>query len=342
MSLDAARKAARMESGKVAAGRDPAAEKAEGRRRERAGVKAALDAYEKDLVRRRIVKVAEIMSLLRRELLDRIGNIDLAGLDRQVLVGRIVAIEDGGQRGKAHDFRAKLAVFLNWATNHGLIPASPLGGYRNPRRTRAERLEHTGRALADVELEPLWRAIDAQDDPFLRAYLKALLLTGQRRTETSLMRWPDLDLGAGVWSIPADVTKSGRAHRVPVPSELVAVLGALPRMAGTNLVFPGRRLRPMSGWSKRLAPIQAATTKAGLARWTLHDLRRTVRTGLGHLGVDAQIAELLLNHAVSDELQAVYDRGDYWIKRADASARWARHVLAATQDESDNVVSMYR
>jgi hypothetical protein len=83
----------------------------------------------------------------------------------------------------------------------------------------------------------------------------------------------------------------------------------------------------MSGWAQRLAPVQAATTKAGLARWTPHDLRRTVRTGLGRLGVDQEIAELMLNHGPGDELAAIYDRGDYWARRQEAAERWAKHVL---------------
>ena len=76
----------------------------------------------------------------------------------------------------------------------------------------------------------------------------------------------------------------------------------------------------MSGWSKRLPPIYEATAAAGMAHWTLHDLRRTMRTGLGNLGVDRVVAELLLNHAVSDELAQIYDRGEYWQARVKAAA----------------------
>jgi integrase len=150
------------------------------------------------------------------------------------------------------------------------------------------------------------------------------------------MRRPDLrsDVEGAIveWQIPAEVTKAGRAHRVPVPPELVAILGGLPQLVGSDLVFPGRGGKPMGGWTRRLAPIQAATARAGLARWTLHDLRRTVRTGLGRLGVDQEIAELMLNHAPGDELAAIYDRGDYWARRQEAAERWAKHVLGLVED----------
>lgn len=104
-------------------------------------------------------------------------------------------------------------MFLGWCVDEGLLPANPLAGWRQPRRTRAERLERPGRALADGELAALWTACEANGSTFA-AYLRSLLLTGQRRTETALMRWKDVDLGGGVWTIPAAVTKSGREHRV--------------------------------------------------------------------------------------------------------------------------------
>jgi integrase len=200
-----------------------------------------------------------------------------------------------------------------------------MAGYRRPRLSRAERLVRPGRALGDHELGAVWRAFAAAGDPIFTAYLKVLLLTGQRRTETVLMRWADLDLEAAVWSIPAEATKSGRAHRVPLPPPVLAVLAELPRLDA--LVFPGRGRRPISGFTKRLAAVQAAAEAEGIARFTLHDLRRTYRTGLGRLGVAPHIAELLVNHALSDDLAARYDMGDHWPARVEAAERWAKHVM---------------
>ena len=178
----------------------------------------------------------------------------------------------------------------------------------------------------DSELPIFWKAAEAEGWPF-GPYLQMLLLTGQRRTETSLMRWSDVDLAAGEWRIPAEVTKSGRTHRVPLPARAVAILEKLPRLARSQYAFPGRRGKPLAGWSKRLPAVYRATVEAGMAHWTPHDLRRTMRTGLGRLGIDKITAELLLNHAISEELQAVYDRGDYWQKRVEAAAQWADHVM---------------
>jgi integrase len=340
ISLKDARDAARGRLGSVAKGFDPAGDRKAAARRQHTRLEPALDAYAADLERRQVVKRKDVMSLLRRELLGVLGNIDLATLDRNTLVQRIADIERSGRPGAAQDVRKNASVFLGWAAGAGLITASPLAGYRRPRRTRAERIEQPGRALADHELPIFWRG--AGDGWPFGPYLRMLLLLGQRRTETALMAWADLDLDAGVWIVPPEITKSGRPHKIPLPPVAVTILRGLPRLAKSDLVFPGRHGRVMTGWSKRLPPIYAATAAAGMAPWTPHDCRRTMRTGLGQLGVDRVVAELLLDHAVSDELAKIYDRGEYWHLRVEASARWATHVMGLIEGDGAAVVPIRR
>jgi integrase len=342
IGLAEARDAAGIHLGTVAKGRDPATEKREMRRKAGALLEPAIERYGEELERRKVVRRREMISMLRRELLTPLGNIDVATLDRAKMVERVEAIERAGMPGKANDFRAKAGAFLNWAASSGLIPANPFTGWRRQRRTRAQRLEQAGRALADAELPILWQAAGAAADVFFGTYVRLLLLTGQRRSETAAMRWRDLDLAAAVWTIPAEVTKAGRVHRVPLPPSAVSMLRALPRFAGTDLVFPGRGGRPMTGWNTRTDALREVTSSQGMSHWTLHDLRRTVRTGLGRLGVDPQTSELLLNHAIGDELAATYDRGDYWRQRVEAAGRWARHVLGLVEGEPERIIAMPR
>lgn len=342
LSLKDARTAAKAKAGEVAKGGDPAAERREEKRRERALLEPALDAYEASLKERHVVKRGNVMSLLRRELQEPLGNgTDLATLTRADLVKRLEAVKASGRPGTARELRTRAGVFLGWCVDQGLIRANPLAGWRQPRRTRAERVEQKGRALADSELAGFWRGATSQDWPF-GPYLQVLLLLGQRRTETALMAWPDLILDpadavevwpdhpplVNVWRVPPEITKSGRPHFIPLPRQAVAILTLLPRLNKSDAVFPGRKGKPMTGWSKRLPDAYAATENEGVAPWTPHDLRRTVRTGLGRLGVEPVIAELLLDHAISDDLARIYDRGAYWEKRVEASQAWADHVFA--------------
>ena len=120
---------------------------------------------------------------------------------------------------------------MNGVFLRDLVADAPFAGWRQPRRTKAERLERPGRALHDWELAPLWRAAGGEGWPF-GAYLRILLMLGQRRAETALMRWRDLILApdtieispdllpqSNVWLIPEAVTKSGRVHKVPLPPQ---------------------------------------------------------------------------------------------------------------------------
>jgi integrase len=280
VSLADARKAARIRLGEISAGRDPQAERREATRREDARLDHALDAYEKHLKRRQIVNRGAVMSLLRRSLFGPVGKVDLATLDRQTVAKQIDRLEQQGQPGAAQDLRAKVMTFLNWATNQGLVFANPLAGWRRERTTRAQVLRRTGHVLSDEAIRSAWTGCDAVEAPF-GDYVWLLLLLGQRRTETALMEWDHVDLDAGVWTIPPANAKNGREHRVPLPAQAVEIIAGQPRWEKSPYVFTGRNKRAMTGWSKRMPDLLAASG----VTFTLHDLRRTFRGGLTRLAL---------------------------------------------------------
>src|SRR5690606_28216619 len=117
-------------------GGDPAAERREEKRRERALLEPAIDAYEASLKERGVVKRAEVISLLRRELQEPLGKIDIADITRAELVKRIEAVKASGRAGAARELRTRTGVFLGWCVDQGMIRANPLAGWRQPRRTR--------------------------------------------------------------------------------------------------------------------------------------------------------------------------------------------------------------
>jgi hypothetical protein len=88
------------------------------------------------------------------------------------------------------------------------------------------------------------------------------------------------------------------------------------------------------------ARIVAAEGKP-LPPWRLHDLRRTMRTNLGKLGVQPHIAELAINHARGN-IEAIYDRHRYQREIAVALARWAAYVLALVEGRESVVVALSR
>jgi integrase len=256
-------------------------------------------------------------------------------LTRRELVAVIVAVEADGRPGAAIELRKHLRTLLEWTTNHGLTSHNVLAGLRREKATRAQRLEEAehGKALSDEELARVWRASDPTS--VFGRYLRALILTGCRRAELSKLEWTMV--AGDRLIIPSTHTKQGRAHEIPIVPALRALLEACPRTT-SPLVFPspitGRALR---GWAKAVDMLRE---RSGV-QFTLHDLRRTFRSGLTRLGVDHDTAEMAIGHQ-RDDLVRRYDKHDRWPARVEAAERWAKHVLdVVTEPEpTGNVVRL--
>jgi integrase len=266
-----------------------------------------------------------IISLLRRELLGPLGKVDVQTIDRQMVADQVAKLEERKKPGAAQDLRSKSATFLNWCVNRGLLRANPLGGWRRDCKTRAQFTTRIGRSLQESELEAIWRACSAVPAPY-GDYVRILLLLGQRRKETALMKRAHVDFAKGVWTIPGAQTKNGREHRVPLPPFAVAILQRQKKWVGSDYVFAGAGGKAMTGWSKRQPDL---VKKCGF-KWGLHDGRRTFRSGLSAAGVEEEVAEMMLNHT-REELLETYDREPRWKERVEAGQRWAQYVAKVAE-----------
>ncbi|WP_024311112.1 tyrosine-type recombinase/integrase [Sinorhizobium medicae] len=283
-----------------------------------------LDAYERSLEARGVVKTTDIMWSLRAYLKPKLKDLT-ADLKRADITGAMAKLEGAGKPGAAEYFRKCASSFLNWAVNEGHLQASPLAGYRRERATKhqRQRVEQFTMTTAG-EIRDFWTAAAAAKTPVGRDLLRFLLLTGQRRTETALIRWSHIDLEAATWRIPAAITKTGVAHTVHLGPESLALLKAQPRLAGCPLVFPGRNLKPIGGWSKLLEPVRKSFGNTDLSP---HGLRRTYRTTLAELGVEEAVAERMIAHKRSD-LVSLYDKSQMTERRIEAQAVYEAHVKA--------------
>lgn len=333
-SVKEARRLAREALGRVAAGADPAAERAEAKRKETSTLSDLLGRYDQYLERRGHVNRTMVLSVLRRRLKPHLGK-DVAEVRGWEFAEIVERLEKAGLPGAAKGFRSHASTFLNFCTFEArAIDANPLAGFRRGRNTRQEKVkrETYGRALSDDELRAVWNA--ATPDTAFGRLVRFLILTGCRRSEAAGLRRSMIDKDTGRIDLPATFTKQARGHTVFYGKELETLLKACTvDSRDPDLVFPAPRTGgEMSGWSKYMdANARRADQKTvGLVprsgvRFSLHDLRRTFRTGLSRLGVESDIAELALGHARLD-LEARYDRHDFADKARAAFAIWARHV----------------
>jgi integrase len=219
------------------------------------------------------------------------------------------------------------------------LPRSPCDGIDDPAPESPRE-----RTLSDVELAAVWRAAAAEGYPY-GDMVRLLVLTGCRRDEARDAPWSEIDLGAREWSIPGRRTKNGRDHLVPIVDQLASILEELPRIQGAGLLFTTTGETSISGLAKYKRRLETAVAKelgAEPTRWTLHDLRRTLTTGLQKLGFPVEVTEAVLNHSggVVSGVAAIYGKHDYRFEKEQALAAWARHVDAIVSGKAAKVVAM--
>ena len=141
------------------------------------------------------------------------------------------------------------------------------------------------------------------------------------------MRWSEIDFQKGVWTLPADRSKNGVAHPIPLSTVAREVLGEVPRFPGIDYVFSARG----SGccYTNLQKPKAAIDRTTGVPGWTLHDLRRTAATGMGELGVSGETIARVLNHSerAIAGVTSRYARADHSASKRDALEAWAQHIL---------------
>jgi integrase len=206
----------------------------------------------------------------------------------------------------------------------GLAKANPVIGTENPIRGKEPR----DRVLTDDEIRIIWS--NCLDDDFGKI-VRLLLLTACRRDEIGGLRWDEIDIGAGKLSLPKERTKAKRIHELVLPRTALDIFKSVRRRNSRDTLFGGGA-SGFNAWSYNSLALNARITAAegkAIAPWRLHDLRRTVRTRLGKLGVLPHIAELVLNHAGHKSgIGGVYDHHDYSAEIADALLKWEAHLLA--------------
>jgi integrase len=190
------------------------------------------------------------------------------------------------------------------------------------------------RALTVEELGQLFKAL--RDSPsFGGANLlavKLLLALGVRKGELLGAQWNEFDLdgAAPTWRLPASRTKTGEALTIPLVPAVASWLKSLREVAdGSAFVFPKRRRDPR----QRVLHLGIDTLNAvlaavehGLQHFTLHDLRRTMRTHLASLGIRSEVAERCLGHKLRG-VEGTYNTHDYLNERRAALETWTALLL---------------
>ncbi len=261
---------------------------------------------------------------LRRRPLDSIKRVEVAA--------RVQELTAAYGRSASAKARFILSAMFRWAMGEGLCDANPVMATNNPEAGVMPR----ERVLGDHELKAVFDC--AGDDDFGRI-VKLLAYTGCRRDEIARLRRDEVDLETGRLMLMGARTKNRRPLMLMLPAPALEVLQSATRREGP-CVFGDPR-HGFTGWTAAKRKLDARLVAAGtpLPHWTLHDLRRTMRTGLGRLGIPPHICELAINH-VQPGIVATYDRYRYEAEVGAAIAQRAEHVTAVVEGRKRKVVPL--
>lgn len=256
-------------------------------------------------------------------------------LDRADAVRALDKVKSASGPVAANRLRAEARACWGWAVKRGALGANPWEATPRP----LERETARERVLTDAELGTLYTSAGALTAPW-GVLVRLLILTGQRRGEVAGMRWEELDLDRSTWTLPGERTKNGHAHTVPLPDEAVTLLRTVMRRKGAEFVFEGPRKTAMSGFGKMKARLDEALDEAAkeanskVLPWVLHDMRRTMATGLQRLGVRLEVTEAVLNHVSGSRsgIVGVYQRHGWQTEKAAALKGWTAHVLKCAEE----------
>ena len=254
-----------------------------------------------------------------------LGDLPASEIDEALVLNVLTPIwSDKTETAKR--LRGRIEAVLDWATfnkyRQGENPARWKGHLEHSlaKPSKVAKVKHHA-AMPYQELPVFMLELRRRDGLGAKA-LEFLILTGCRSGEIRGAVWSEIDIGSKLWVIPAERMKMAQEHRVPLSDVAVELLTSLPRLEGTDLVFPS---------SKPNTPLSDMTLTAVLRRccgeaYTVHGFRSCFRDWLAETtNYPNEACELALAHSISNKVEAAYRRGDMLEKRFAMMNDWANY-----------------
>ena len=239
--------------------------------------------------------------------------------------------------------RGRIEAVLSWATvsghRTGDNPARWAGNLKELLPAPAKVAKGGNHPALSLDDAAAWFAALQTREGFGARALEFAALTATRSGEVRGAVWAEIDLDRALWTIPADRMKMSREHRVPLSCPAVALLQAMPRLEGNEMVFPsakGGQLSDMtlSATMRRMheAEIEAQrpgfTDRVNKRPAVPHGLRSTFRDWVAErTQFPGEMAEVALAHKTNSAVEAAYRRGDMIEKRRGMMADWADFLV---------------
>jgi integrase len=331
VTLAKARELARAALQKSSVGCDPGAERKQARTRT---FGALADLYVEQHARRKKKSWRDDARMIRQEL-DTWRDRPIGGLRRSDVRDLLEAIVARGAPILANRVLALVRKILNFGLDREWVEANVAAKMARPAAEQSR-----SRVLTADELRTIWSWLErpAPDDvdpahwKLAQSALKLRLLTAQRGGEVITMRWANVDLEAGWWTIPAEHSKNKLPHRVPLTVEAMKIVAELLATAPEKAIYLFAGIR---GPRHRRGVLDALP----IADVRPHDFRRTAATMMASAGIPRLVIAKVLNHVSADAgVTAIYDRASYDTEKRVALETWERTLIAILTEKDSGKV----
>lgn len=221
----------------------------------------------------------------------------------------------------ASRLRGRIQAILDWATVRGYREGENPAVWKGrldkllPAPSKIAPVQHH-RALDYRKMAEFMKELRTVNGMSAKA-LEFAILCAARSGEVRGATWSEMNLKERVWTIPAERMKAGKEHRVPLTLTAVNLLAKLPRVAGSEQVFPGRSGGALSDMS--LSKVMRDMKVDAVP----HGFRSTFRDWVGEATTfQREIAEQALAHVLESKVEAAYRRGDALEKRREMMTAW--------------------
>jgi integrase len=265
--------------------------------------------------------VREIERRLGRDVLPVIGHIPLGELHRRD-VTRVIDAKLSDAPITARRVFEDIRAMVRWAVARGDLDHNPLDGLRGPAISKPRT-----RVLSDDEIRAVWHGL-SEIRPDVAKVIKFCLATAQRLGEVTGLRPAEIDLGRKVWNIPAERSKNGYSHQVPLTALALKLLSDDGWGVSKNVVSD-------IVWRYQIVP----------DRWTAHDLRRTALTKMAELGVAPIVLGHVANHRTTTKAGitlGVYVQHAYEREKREALELWADRLQGIISGGAGKVIAIRR
>jgi integrase len=264
----------------------------------------------------------QVARIVESDLLPAWRGKPVADISKRDVIALLDSIVDRGAPIKARQTYSHINRFFRWCIERDILKANPMAGLKRPGNGKSRE-----RVLSDAELAKVWRGADRMGP--LGSVVRLLILTGARREEITQLRWSEIR--DDHIHLEGTRTKTGAAHIIPLSAPAQQLLNNPPRIAGSDFVFTTNGIKAISGWAR---PKIDLDTASGVSDWRIHDLRRTVATGMQKLGVTLQTVEAVLGHTSGSRggIVGVYQRHDFADEKRVALEAWGAHVGALVSE----------